>query len=496
MKTRRDRDSRAPALCATALSATALRSPAWHRKARLRRSKTRTRLRKGLPLPARDAWLLLQHHATNPSLRLKLCRHMGGKAPWRPRGGKPKYGDSEYWQWWPGTWSPRQRQKAERYDDLPVSTQQSGHYTEGPGASSMSENMKFMQELQRAVTQARRMDAKVRKLKEDKIQKTQQWEKYQTDTKRKFLKNRQAYQDDMEKLDQAVAEATTAGQESAELARQIVLRGASSAPTGDAMDVDHWTTLLEGEQGAVPDAPDSFLGQMLSMAGRGAVPSAPGPRMLRPEIVQQLMAYMGIGGQPAPPHGGAPGVMPTMAAAPGSGTEPHPAHGGGAPVPTPAAMTMPAPAPPGLAHPGAPPGYTNVVPPAGLSAPPSGEPLFMHPEPFVGSPTPMMDAAGPPPTTMPNASPGQRNKPPIPRVSVKQRPPIVTAPLTGPSLDSKLDATRAAALRPFGLPHLSRPVELAAPTGTAEQAHNDTRPVRITEGDSEEDDLDDPCGAT
>ncbi|CAE7938800.1 TRAP1, partial [Symbiodinium sp. KB8] len=147
------------------------------------RSKTRTKLR----------------HGRRPTAR---------QAPWKSRGSRPRQGESEYWQWWSGTWSPRQRQRMERYDDLQSDSYHGGHQPANPDLA-VSEHMKFMQELQRAVTQARKMDARVRKLQEDKVQKTKLWEKYSEDTKKKFLKNRQAYHSDMEKLDQAVAAATT-----------------------------------------------------------------------------------------------------------------------------------------------------------------------------------------------------------------------------------------------------------------------------------------------
>ncbi|OLQ00794.1 hypothetical protein AK812_SmicGene16487 [Symbiodinium microadriaticum] len=407
---------------------------------------------------------------------------MSAKAPWKSRGSRPRQGESEYWQWWPGTWSPRQRQRMERYDDLQNDSYHGGHQPTNPDLA-VSEHMKFMQELQRAVTQARKMDARVRKLQEDKVQKTKLWEKYSEDTKKKFLKNRQAYHSDMEKLDQAVAAATTAGQEAAELARQIVLRGAAAPPREDAMEVDHWSALLEREQGDYQDAPDSFLGRIMGMSREGAFPVMAGTRSLRPEIARHFMAPGGIPGQAGPPQADAANAM---AATHGEGhaNSAAPAPGAHMPMPHPT-PTGPLPAPPGLAPPNAPPGYVDPSALTGTTAPHGGEAHFAHPEPFVGSPAPVMHSAGPSPKAA-ASSPAQRNKPPVPRTSVKQRPPIVTAPLTGPSLDSKLDATTAAALM--------HPVAEGTDHSGCFHGLNpsETRRINIAEGDTDEDGLDNP----
>ena len=373
----------------------------------------------------------------------------------------------------------------ERYDDLQNDSYHGGHQPTNPDLA-VSEHMKFMQELQRAVTQARKMDARVRKLQEDKVQKTKLWEKYSEDTKKKFLKNRQAYHSDMEKLDQAVAAATTAGQEAAELARQIVLRGAAAPPREDAMEVDHWSALLEREQGDYQDAPDSFLGRIMGMSREGAFPVMAGTRSLRPEIARHFMAPGGIPGQAGPPQADAANAM---AATHGEGhaNSAAPAPGAHMPMPHPT-PTGPLPAPPGLAPPNAPPGYVDPSALTGTTAPHGGEAHFAHPEPFVGSPAPVMHSAGPSPKAA-ASSPAQRNKPPVPRTSVKQRPPIVTAPLTGPSLDSKLDATTAAALM--------HPVAEGTDHSGCFHGLNpsETRRINIAEGDTDEDGLDNPSGA-
>ena len=234
----------------------------------------------------------------------------------------------------------------ERYDDLQSDSYHGGHQPANPDLA-VSEHMKFMQELQRAVTQARKMDARVRKLQEDKVQKTKLWEKYSEDTKKKFLKNRQAYHSDMEKLDQAVAAATTAGQEAAELARQIVLRGAAAPPREDAMEVDHWSALLEREQGDYQDAPDSFLGRIMGMSREGAFPAMAGARSLRPEIARHFMAPDGVPGLAGPPQADAANAM---AATHGEGhaNSAAPVPGAHMPMPHPT-PTGPLPAPPGLA---------------------------------------------------------------------------------------------------------------------------------------------------
>ena len=245
-----------------------------------------------------------------------------------------------YIQYWRGTWSPRQKgqRESERYDQEQFGEPSASSGTASQAAAgqqaavALNPGQKVMQEIQKALTQARKSDTRIRKLGEDKQKKTLQWESYSANMRAKFLRQKGLYEMDMQKMDQEAAAAAQQGKEAATRVTQLVTQGPAALVADDVDAVDFWGELLVGGD---PVAQDGYLMQALREANMGRQ-----ERRLRPEMLAQLAAYMGgmpLTGAPtstgevtAPPSN-AP-VLPSDGAPPGLPAAVAPEGGGGPPL--------------------------------------------------------------------------------------------------------------------------------------------------------------------
>ena len=394
-------------------------------------------------------------------------------APWRPT--HEKYEDyyaaatssPQSWQWWRGSWSARASRggqtaapaREERYDQIAVAKASQRPparlttETEAPGSQ-----VQVLQAVQRSVTHARKMDAKIRKLQEDRRVKALQWDAYAADTKEKFLRQRRAYEQDIQRIEQEMAQATIAGQEAAERVKELVNKGAAAIHDKDTtMDPSSWEALLASEAN---DA-GVFLAQALQAAGGGLAP--PSARQLRPEVLQQLFGSTSL------PQFGLSGL--------------------GTAGPPQAVPPVPA---PDL--------YTATQPPGLETRDAQTEPFATaSPKPTASVPSePMAPTARPAPLergvhgTSPH-HPGQREagvpRQPTsmeaPRQDIKtaSMKPQGTVPMSGPSLGEKLDqkreAERRTAMQPFG--GCGRPTD--KPPGEGVPAGGDVKSTAFVDDD-------------
>ena len=153
------------------------------------------------------------------------------------------YGHHGY-SYWRGTWSPRQRAQGgrqERYDQEPLSQASSStgmHPAAGQTAVvAVNPGQKVMQEIQKALTQARKTDSRIRKLGEDK-KKTLQWESYVANLRTKYLRQKSLYEQDMRRMDQEAAEAAQQGTAAAARVAQLVTQGPAALVTEDVETTD------------------------------------------------------------------------------------------------------------------------------------------------------------------------------------------------------------------------------------------------------------------
>ncbi|CAE7906300.1 unnamed protein product [Symbiodinium microadriaticum] len=396
----------------------------------------------GFTLPARDLRLLERHHSQPVYRRPQLS--MGKNkttAPWQwkqhyqyPQEQQQGYGKS--WQYWPGTWSPRNRAAPPaRYDQMPTETEQarpSGAQL-GHGNALASMDTTVLQAVQKALTQ---------------------------DMRQKYLKQQQLFQQDMQKLEQEEETAKTAGSDAAQLVTAIVNGRQRPGPVTTTPGPDAWDQLLQ-EDMEVEEA-DGFLAQAqaaLSLAPQAMTQAAPAPPAAHVE-------------QAAPP-----GLPPPMGMMTG----------------------MRPPAPPLLQQPqqAVGPGPTTLQHMAGAAAPLQGYHALSpgnsthRVEPFPASPTHSMptrveETKPMEPTSVdpvPTAAADPPKRPPAPKrgplkATTKQSPQM--APPAGVSLGQKLETKRAAmqgtATLPFRVPPPNatgppEPQETGEPPGTESHAN-------------------------
>ncbi|OLQ02067.1 hypothetical protein AK812_SmicGene15139 [Symbiodinium microadriaticum] len=119
---------------------------------------------------------------------------MGGKRGWGGGGGhSTSSGDANSsWNYWKGTWSPRNAKNAEaRYDQ--VERRQDPHTVTGLQDAGTGRTA-FLQALQKAVSAAKKHDVKLRKINEERASRQKLWKQYAEDTKRTFAKQKREFE--------------------------------------------------------------------------------------------------------------------------------------------------------------------------------------------------------------------------------------------------------------------------------------------------------------
>ena len=316
-----------------------------------------------------------------------------------------------------------------------------------------TEDGQMLHEMQRALTVAKKSDVKVRKLEEEKVRRTKQWEARVKETKRKFQVQRQNYVKDQERLSQEQENATAQGRMAAAQMEQMIAEGGVRV-TQAVPDVEAeaaWNSLtseaIEETQmsGFLRDAL-SMQRQMLARGG-GHYPGA--------------ASAMRLGEHPGPSRMRPGDMLPS--GGPGFGEARLDSQLTSGPVPGEAPAHHPAAVPMGGVSHGEPPhmdgndgrtrvppgceGHmTNHAPPPGL-APPS---MFAGPSESGGGVPAMADPCISPPAAGTGHSRGPHVPSPGPnRVPVKLQKTVPAVNTGSTPLGDKLNQRRA--LYPFGI---------------------------------------------
>eukprot|EP00439_Symbiodinium_sp_Y106_P055375 s474_g7.t1 len=354
--------------------------------------------------------------------------HQAGQRPWRSR-------------LWSGAWqaSPKARAARPQYDQirLPEPSQKTWQSEDSEEPSTGSE---LRREIQKALSNARKSDLKVRRLREERRVKEEQWRIFQKEAKEEFLKERKRFETALQRIEGEITTATKSGQEASLLVQNLAINGIGAKP-GPVEDTktEAWESLIADEEAHMEPG---FLRDALLAAqqfhadpkgsGKGSGMVASGS-LMTPEaaamLLQMTMAHL------------PPGFPVVPGAAAGDSRTPGP--------------------------------YTSQ-PDASVEAGAQGSRA-----PFPTSPSqPKMDitpgGGGPP------ISPGTRSRPPT-RQPVKGGPlqPVHTGSGTGANLAGKLERARQA-MRPFGLP-----VDLAGETKQTDQKTEEVVMGSGTDVDSE-----------
>ena len=298
-------------------------------------------------------------------------------------------------------------------------------------------------ELQKSLTQAKKSDTRIAKLKEEIERKNKQWLAYAKQIKLSFYKQQKAHETDIARLEQEIQTAAATGREAATQMQALVLYGARPTMETEEPADTAWEQLMS--TGPPPERPPSdFLQDAMETLRRmsqmtGPMPgTAPVLGLPAPRHVSATTENLGLGSAPesVPPGATAPAGA-TSAAALGSGGEMGAAFG---PVP-------------------------------GLETVGHGGPFVPTPEAVDGLPSMSPQQS---PGTRARAAHASASKP---RASVKQRPVMPQPPTGGVTLDQKLEHRRAlellAAQVGMSLPMLGIPAAhggLPAPGGSASMA--------------------------
>ena len=206
------------------------RSPPYHRRARLRRSKARSRVwdrrAQGLAPLHRDLALLEAHHSVPRYQRFSVRFLMGRKQNNKQWEGQQwhDYNASGKWQLWPGSRHARQQasQQEMRYDAMEVSTSQAQAKEDvdlNDVGSVMSQRNRAIQQ---ALTKAKKADGRARKLKEERERREAQWKAFAKSMQARYVRNREQYEADLLRLDEELQATKRQGAEAADLVTAIV----------------------------------------------------------------------------------------------------------------------------------------------------------------------------------------------------------------------------------------------------------------------------------
>ena len=156
----------------------------------------------------------------------KKAQKWGNQAPWRAEDSSGGQQDGQsYWSYWPGSWRANNTQKPPKGgpDDPKKSSLKLLDYNQiqlsnGGGQNRAPENamdvsdmeeqdcQSYVKLLQRLLNNARRAEARSRKLITEKERKCAQWEEFQATLRAKFLEQRGLFQKETKQIDRELAE--------------------------------------------------------------------------------------------------------------------------------------------------------------------------------------------------------------------------------------------------------------------------------------------------
>ena len=274
------------------------------------RSKGRRRLATGKAVTLRQGRALLSHHASAPSLKRSIRRHMGKQGghwhPWQKGAAYHKERDSSSWELWRGSWksaSPRS-QKFPSYDMEWGSTPNILVVSEAQKAKDSEETS--TKEVQSIVNMLRKAETKIAKLGRDKTEKTARWLAYQKQMKAAFVTEEKRFQATQAKIAEDLVEAerqlVTAKELLAAAASEFRTAPTAAASGNSATAEEAWETMLRRTEAEEPPASREEIAEILRRYKRGeGLPTSPLPTFGRgPEPVPMETDGMNVDKAPAP----------------------------------------------------------------------------------------------------------------------------------------------------------------------------------------------------
>ncbi|CAE7229615.1 unnamed protein product [Symbiodinium sp. CCMP2592] len=223
---------------------------------------------------------------------------MGGKKSWQAE----EWQDQDWssystsrppWKVWHGAYASASPKGRPHYDQMPLPAD--GGAWKGKGKSKNAwvdpeGGSDDMRDVQRALTNARKADGRVRRLREESQRKQEQWKRYEKEHKEEYVKERGRYEAALQRIEADIAEATRQGHTAAQDVRDIVNgRKVTRAPAVTEAE-NAWDSLI----GAGTEVqPEGFLGDALNAADSvHAQPSGNQDglgRLMTPEVAARLL---------------------------------------------------------------------------------------------------------------------------------------------------------------------------------------------------------------
>ncbi|CAE7243279.1 unnamed protein product [Symbiodinium sp. CCMP2592] len=221
-------------------------------------------------------------------------------------------GQERSWSLWKGAWpkspTPNNRSTTQlRYDQVDPGSEHWDYnqtWSEQPEEQIPSDLPVAFREIQRALTQARKADARVRKLRADVTYRQAQFVKYENMMKQAFAKNHKQYEQDLAKLQDEIQNASEAGRTATKDVQMLVLYGQikeNAQETKQAASADRlWADLIRSNTDGEAPAETSFLSEAMSLVRnaqpgilrpRDGLPAAPSrvPREVTPPRSRRVM---------------------------------------------------------------------------------------------------------------------------------------------------------------------------------------------------------------
>ena len=206
------------------------------------------------------------------------------------------------WQLWRGA-SPQQPTKGRgkdwnlRYDQLPVPASSKHGWAgnlEVPDSEPGESAGGFMdKDVQRALTSAKKVDHRVRKLKNELLTRQEQWSLYQRHMKSAFTAQKKQHEQDLRRLETELADAQETGRLAALSVQEIVLRSVTGCAKPAPAEDRSWEELTQGQQG-MDIEPSGYFAEAIAAARSArsfaASTAAPSDAQLRQALAANLHA--------------------------------------------------------------------------------------------------------------------------------------------------------------------------------------------------------------
>ena len=297
------------------------KSPAWHRRLRGKRAKARLVLRLRGKCSLQASRRLAGHHGTCPYQARSLI--LMGKRGGANQHGQGWHDKSPGYAYWQGAWKSRQRYlqhqdwEQPRQNTFPAydanwkeERQIVEVQTKRPGQNP--EGMSFVQTVQAAINQARKLDGRVAAMKGELEARKHKWLAYKEDMQKAFVTERNRFHSDAARLEEEIAAVEKQQMDSYAQMKQAAITGSMNRMGLAPEAIQEWAALCN--QAEQPDPSVSTLTrELMGMMSLLQQQQGPGQPMF-----QHPMGCGAPGSHPAPstpphrPSGGMPGTPPAV----------------------------------------------------------------------------------------------------------------------------------------------------------------------------------------